>query len=99
MTTASVPAGAKKLMKARPIIRLNVEENPKRLGSAAYERFAAYEDGMTVNDYFAKGGRPEDIRWDLEHHYIKLECFDYVKVTDGAADAAAVGERELSHVV
>ena len=56
-----------------PIIRLLVDDNPKRLGSAAYTRYTFYDDGITVNEYFRRGGRPEDIKWDLEHHYIKLE--------------------------
>lgn len=65
-------------MLPHPIIRLLVEDNPKRLGSSAYTRFTHYEDGITVEEYFKRGGRPEDLKWDEEHHYIKLERYRYV---------------------
>ena len=49
-------------------------ENPKRKGSAAYGRFATYRNGMTVREYLAENphGSRQDIRWDVEHDFIRL---------------------------
>lgn len=50
-------------------------QNPKRLGTAAHTKFAAFKDGMTVDEYKGspgKGGMGE-IRWCIEHNFIKLE--------------------------
>lgn len=69
-----------KKMRAEPIIRLLVEDNPKRLGSAAYRRFSFYEDGMTVEQYLDRGGIHADLKWDEEHRYIKLERFEYLRI-------------------
>lgn len=51
--------------------------NPKRAGSAAHANFAAYRDGMTVDQYGAairsfvkaKG----NVRWDVAHGFIRLD--------------------------
>lgn len=67
-------------MLPQPIIRVLIDDNPKRLGSSAYTRFTYYQDGITVTEYFKRGGRPEDIKWDEEHHYIKLEKYQYTPV-------------------
>lgn len=63
-----------------PIIRLLVEDNPKRLGSASYRRFSYYEDGITVEQYLERGGKVADLKWDEEHHFIKLERYQYIKL-------------------
>jgi hypothetical protein len=50
-------------------------QNPKRPNTAAYTKFAAFKDGMTVSEYRAtpgNGGMGE-IRWCLEHNFIRIE--------------------------
>jgi hypothetical protein len=54
------------------VITLLVKENPKRKGSACYPRFDLYEDGMTVADYIAAGGRKADIKWDVDKKFIEV---------------------------
>jgi hypothetical protein len=49
-----------------------VAENPKKPGSASYDRFALYAVGDKVMDAIAKGVTSGDIRWDLERGFIKL---------------------------
>jgi hypothetical protein len=55
------------------IIRLLVSRNPKRVGSATYERFARYETGMTVARALALGLTRNDLRWDADHGFIRIE--------------------------
>jgi len=52
-------------------IKLLVKENPKRAGAA--ERFALYEDGMTVQEYLAAGGLMADVRWDTKMEFISVK--------------------------
>lgn len=47
-------------------------ENPKREGSAAWERFKLYKDDMTVAKALEKGVWPADIRWDVKQKFIRL---------------------------
>jgi hypothetical protein len=65
------------------VIRINVDGNPKREGTLAYARFALYEDGMTVAEYVAAGGRSSDVHYDSAHGDITLEVAVYEE-----ADAA-----------
>lgn len=51
-------------------IRVLAEGNPKRRKAA--ERFSWYETGMTVSEYYAKGGRREDVIWDRGRGFIEL---------------------------
>ena len=53
-------------------IKLLVDENPKREGSAAHGRFANYKDGMTVADALAAGLRTSDLKYDTAHEFIKI---------------------------
>lgn len=53
-------------------IKLLVDENPKRTGTLAFERFALYENDMTVEEYVAAGGRTGDIGYDVAAGYIEL---------------------------
>lgn len=53
-------------------ISLLVPNNPKRAGSSAFDRFALYKDGMTVDEYLKAGGTMADINWDLGHRLISL---------------------------
>jgi hypothetical protein len=53
-------------------IKVMVDENPKRKGTASYKRFEKYENGMKVADAIAKGVKTADIHWDVKHNYIAL---------------------------
>ena len=53
-------------------ITVLVEENPKRQNTAAFDRFALYETGMTVGEYLEAGGRTGDIHHDAAAGYIGL---------------------------
>jgi len=55
------------------IIRVLVNRNPKRPGSGAADRFSRYESGMTVGEALRRGIRRDDLRWDLERNFIRIE--------------------------
>jgi hypothetical protein len=46
--------------------------NPKRKGSAAYDRFAFYKNGITVADAVKAGVMYADISWDVGHGFISV---------------------------
>lgn len=50
-----------------------VGPNPKKQGSASYDRFALYREGMTVQEFLEAGGTTGDVKWDTERGFIKLE--------------------------
>jgi hypothetical protein len=73
------------------VIRLLVPANPKRKGSASYDRYALYVDGMTVGQAIAAGLWRVDFDWDLKHGHISVHppvAAEPVTVT--AAQAGAV---------
>lgn len=49
-----------------------VAENPKRPGSASFDRFAKYKKGMTVAQALAAGVTRADIDWDSKREFIKF---------------------------
>ena len=54
----------------------NVESNPRRPGSHGHkslEVIIAHPDGISVDDYVAKGGRTKDLRWDYAKGQIKAK--------------------------
>lgn len=53
-------------------ITVLVDKNPKRPGTDSARRFDKYRTGMTVADYFAKGGAAPDLLWDIERKFIKV---------------------------
>lgn len=55
------------------IIKVLVENNPKRKGTLAYTRFELYRSGMTVAEYIAAGGRTGDVNHDATEGYIELQ--------------------------
>ena len=61
------------------VITLLKKENPRRPGSAAYNRFALYRDGMTVAEYLAAGKkaglktRRSNVTTDAKRKNIALE--------------------------
>lgn len=48
------------------------KKNPKREGSASHARFALYFGAKTVGEFVAAGGTRADLRWDLEHGFVKI---------------------------
>jgi hypothetical protein len=64
--------------KATPKVRVassthtlvRVAPNPKRPGSAARDRYALYQTGLTEAELLAKGVTASDLRWDLSRGYI-----------------------------
>lgn len=63
------------------IITVQVDKNPKTIGSRSHGRFAMYRTGMTLGEYIdavKKSGRNRrlavrDVNWDREHQYIRLD--------------------------
>lgn len=53
-------------------IQVLAAENPKRKGSAAFDRFKLYKDGMTVADFLKKGGKSIDLGYDAKAGYISV---------------------------
>ena len=54
-------------------ITVLAKSNPKRPGTKCYTWFTWYKSGMTVAQYFEKGGRADHIRWDVQHGFISLK--------------------------
>ena len=53
-----------------------VEANGRRKGSHGFNSLQIILDnpGITQEDYIAKGGRLNDLRWDIAHGSVKAEC-------------------------
>lgn len=54
-------------------IKLLVKENPKREGSAAYERFELYSSSKTVQDFKDAGGKAADLTHDEQKGFIEVK--------------------------
>ncbi len=53
-------------------INLSVTENPRRQGTKGYESFSLIRSGMKVSEYLEKGGRGNDLIWDIKKGYVTL---------------------------
>ncbi len=53
-------------------IHLRVEGCPKKPGTAAWNLWHLYQEGMTVDEYMAAGGTRAAVRYDSDHGYIEL---------------------------
>ena len=53
-------------------IKLLTKENPKREGSASYDRYELYRTSKTVADFIAAGGSAADIRYDEAKGHIEV---------------------------
>lgn len=53
-------------------IKLLVEDNPKRKGSSAYKMFELYRKGVTVGQYKEKGGKLNNLYWDVDHKFVAV---------------------------
>jgi hypothetical protein len=67
--TAKRAAPVSKAAKATRVL-VSVLPNPKKPGSAAHERYALYEAGLTEAELLAKGLRRTDFRWDDKRHHL-----------------------------
>lgn len=47
-------------------------QNPKKLGSASYDRYGMYAGATTVGAFIAMGGTRADLRWELAHGHVAL---------------------------
>jgi hypothetical protein len=80
-TSNSGGGAARALVPRDGIIKILIEGNPKRGKSA--ERFALYQNGMTVADFIKAGGTSGDVNWDIGKNLIS------VTPAQGAAPAEA----------
>ena len=72
------PKTAKKVenLVTEAVVTVLAESNPKREGSAAFDRFQNYfkvAEGSTVKDYIDAGLTMGDIRYDIIHGNIQVE--------------------------
>lgn len=69
------PARAPRAATTDPRVIASVVPNPKRPGTASYDRYALYRVGMTVDEAIAAGVKREDIAWDSapSRKFITLE--------------------------
>lgn len=91
-TDAAAPTEAKERASRIPkdtVVRLLATSNPKRAGSAAHNRFAFYQDGMTVGQFLEAGGTMADINFDVSKKFISLELAGAPEAAPAAPEAAA----------
>lgn len=62
-----------KIDKSKKIYKL-VTANPRKAGTFGHKSFSLIISGMTINAYREKGGRMNDLRWDLDHKYVELRA-------------------------
>jgi len=68
---AKTPRARRTPLAGKKITRL-VRENPRRSGTHGHASFALIKSGMSVDKYLELGGRMNDLRWDIEHEYVKV---------------------------
>lgn len=49
-----------------------VDNNPKRAGSAAHQRFEKYMSAKTVAEFLKLGGLKADLRYDANKGFVKI---------------------------
>lgn len=69
---APAPADRAEPKAKEATIKLLSATNPKRPGSKSFDRFALYQDGMTVEAFLKAGGRRADLAWDAKHGFIAV---------------------------
>lgn len=57
------------------IITRLVEENPRKKGTHGFRSFQILLDGgeMSVAEYILRGGRRNDLAWDLDHGWVQVK--------------------------
>jgi hypothetical protein len=74
LQTPPPPRGAARVV-IRPehnMVVVTVLPNPKKPGSAGYDRYSLWRPGILVSEAIASGVWPADVRWDLERRFIVL---------------------------
>ncbi len=59
-----------------------VQNNPRRLGTLGNRSFELYEDGMTYEEYIAKGGEYKHLRWDLGYRFDGSRASPFIELRD-----------------
>jgi hypothetical protein len=54
-------------------ITVLVKDNPKREGTGAHEIFELLRKSKTVGEFYKKGGASSNLRWNIDHEYIKVK--------------------------
>jgi hypothetical protein len=54
-------------------ITILVKDNPKREGTGAHEIFELLRKSKTVGEFYKKGGASSNLRWNIDHEYIKVK--------------------------
>lgn len=57
------------------LIIQNSQKNPRHVDTHGYQSFKIVMDAggkIRYEEYKARGGRPQDLRWDLQHGYLRL---------------------------
>lgn len=52
------------------------KDNPRRPGSHGYRSYEIVRKrpkGISFEDYIERGGRTQDLQWDLDHGFVKVQ--------------------------
>lgn len=71
--SAAKEPSARKSKHSGKVIEKLADKNPRREGTHGYVNWSLYRNGMTYEDYVAKGGALNHLNWDLEHKFISLK--------------------------
>jgi hypothetical protein len=53
-------------------LKLLIDENPRRKGTAGFKSWEKMENGMSVAEFLQKGGRMVDLQWDVKKGHVSL---------------------------
>lgn len=53
-------------------LHIVTKTNPRRAGTAGWNSFEVMREGMTYEEYRLKGGRSNDLAWDVAHGYVEM---------------------------
>lgn len=85
---AAVKARGPKGVSDNAVVKLLVTANPKREGSKAFDRFAAYKDEQTVAEALDAGVTTPDLVYDAKHGFISIEGYDPGEIVQPKPKAA-----------
>lgn len=62
------------LLSDAAIIRIFTPNNPRKQGTHGYRSFQVLLEGgeMTIAEYLRRGGRRNDLAWDVQHGWAEL---------------------------
>jgi len=61
---------------AGKVVFARKDVNPRRAGTAGFHSFEIIrgkKEGVSYADYISAGGRPNDLRWDIEHNWAEVK--------------------------